>query len=224
MTIITSTTIGTISGGAPVIGYVGGLLSAQAAGAHISLKASAPYLDVERNSMLYEFMENSKDDFFVFVDDDIHFTAQDIAYITSHDPERFPVVSGMYANGFGDGLGIQTLALRYRWDPLKSVMKHCVMTSEEFWSLPRVNDHLVEVDACGAGFLAIHRSLLTRMRDIHGKHYSWFIEMVYNDAWTGEDLMFCHRVKALGLPVMMDLRPVLLHEKTVHYGCPRPGN
>lgn len=219
---ITSTTIGTISGGAPTIGYVGGLLSAQQAGAHISIKSAAPYLDVERNKLLWDFIDNSTDDFIVFVDDDIHFNAQDIAYVTSHDPTKFPVVSGLYANNWGEGLGIQALALRYRWDDHQQVMKHCVMTREELWACPRIGDHLIEVDGCGAGFLAIHRSLLLSMREIHGKHYAWFIEMVYNDAWTGEDLMFCHRVKAMGLPVMIDTRPTLTHEKTVHYRCILP--
>lgn len=71
---------------------------------------------------------------------------------------------------------------------------------------------IVECDATGAAFIAIRRDVLLHMQmphptgyrtNRHGKKnpYIWFVEGIGGERQVGEDVAFCHRVRALGYRV-----------------------
>jgi GT2 family glycosyltransferase len=65
-------------------------------------------------------------------------------------------------------------------------------------------DRLVRLSATGTGFLLIHRSALEKVRDTSGDEAApWFREMPAGEplALMGEDLTFCLRLGAAGIPV-----------------------
>jgi hypothetical protein len=64
------------------------------------------------------------------------------------------------------------------------------------WTYP--TDAVIQVHATGAGCLLLHRSLLTRLREVNSGD-TWFDRVRYEDGQTiSEDLSFCYRVGHLG--------------------------
>lgn len=217
-----SITIGTISGGAPRLPFVRSLLNCQEERLSILIRDSHAYLDMARNEVVAEHLKKTDNDWLLMVDDDIGFNLSDVSFVTSHDPARYPIVTGLYANNFPE-VGIVPLCYDYRYDPELDCRKHCIMSLDQFWNLPRVDSgNLVEIDGCGAGFLAIHRTVLTKMYDEFGPHQPWFAELVMQSVWTGEDLMFCLRAKTMGYPIMADIRTNLTHDKRCQYSVVKP--
>ena len=67
----------------------------------------------------------------------------------------------------------------------------------------------------GSGCLLIHRSALEQMRDrAFDPAYPWFQETRTHALPIGEDITFCIRAEAIGLPVHVDTRIKCGHEKT----------
>ena len=218
----TSVTIGTISAGAPRLPFVRSLLNSQEAGHSILIRDSHAYLDMARNEVVAEHLRKTTNDWLLMVDDDIGYSEDDVKFVTSHDHTKYPIVTGLYANNFPE-VGIVPLCYDYRYDPEAQARKHCIMSNAQFWNLPRVDDStLVEIDGCGAGFLAIHRSVLTAMYEQYGPHQPWFAELVLTSVWTGEDLMFCLRAKTMGYSIMADIRTNLTHDKRCQYSVWKP--
>jgi hypothetical protein len=77
---------------------------------------------------------------------------------------------------------------------------------------------MFQVAATGAACLLMHRTVLEKVRDAEhakGNHaYEWFMESTFNGFPCGEDVTFCHRVNALGIPVFVDTGVPLGHVKT----------
>jgi hypothetical protein len=164
-----------------------------------------------RNWIVKTFLEKSSADWLLMLDADMTFEptlVEDLLANASID--RAPVVGGLcfgvdegtlfptlygVAAGFEDEAGVHTI---------------------RFDEYPR--DSMFQVAATGAACLLMHRTVLERVRDAEhakGNHaYEWFMESVFNGHPCGEDVTFCHRVNALGIPVFVDTGVTLGHVKT----------
>lgn len=71
-----------------------------------------------------------------------------------------------------------------------------------------------KVAAVGAGFLAIHVSLLQEMQRTYPEPMVWFDEPIVNEVHYGEDFGFALRVMELGYPVLVNRACTPLHHKT----------
>lgn len=63
-------------------------------------------------------------------------------------------------------------------------------------------DQVVQCAATGAAMLLIHRSALEAVHDEYGPH--WFDRIATDDGHMGEDVSFCARLNAVGIPVHVD--------------------
>jgi GT2 family glycosyltransferase len=78
-------------------------------------------------------------------------------------------------------------------------------------------NRLVRLSATGTGFLLIHRSVLEKVRDVSGDEAApWFREMPAGEpmALMGEDLTFCLRCGAAGIPIYVHTGIKVGHMKT----------
>lgn len=67
----------------------------------------------------------------------------------------------------------------------------------------------------GTGCLLIHRTALEKMREkAFDPAYPWFQETRTKDLPIGEDITFCIRAESMGIPVHVDTRIKVGHEKT----------
>lgn len=159
-------------------------------------------------------------------------------------PTDTPVLAGLYYSGFPDlvpgsqadsGGGVVDPVV-YEW--VLRTFEDATDPDEEVWAYRRLSRlHLAElpaydatwntvplearvapvceVGAAGTGFMAIHHSILDTLEAHHALPLPYFDEPVVNGVHLGEDMAFCHRVRTLGYPVLVNRACVVLHHKTM---------
>jgi hypothetical protein len=79
-------------------------------------------------------------------------------------------------------------------------------------------DPLTKVTAVGGGFLMIHRSVLTSLREIHGEPLPYFDEPILDGIHLGEDIGFCIRCADAGFDVWVHRGVQVGHYKHMRLG------
>lgn len=159
-----------------------------------------------RNGCVKMFLEHGEADWLLFVDSDMEFDPDALQRLFQHaDAERHPVIGGLCC-GLDDRSG---------WFP---VLYRLIETDAgPMTALVRPNrPELVPVDATGAAFLLIHRSVLEAIRDrAFDAVYPWFQETSLSGYPVGEDITFCLRARTCGYPIYVDASTEIGHAKTV---------
>lgn len=166
---------------------------------------SGPYLDDSRNRCVNWFFTTDSD-YLVFIDSDIGFNANQVFDLieTAHN-NGVTILTGVYYNQFGNKLR----ALVHEWgDPAESQGIDPALLDDDARDLiPLAPIHLTSfypqnkphpVDACGAGFVAIHRKVFIDMSARYALPQQFFAELCLGGIHMGEDLTFCVRAKAVG--------------------------
>lgn len=164
-----------------------------------------------RNWVVKTFLEKSRADWLLFLDADMTFEPtllEDI--LTNASVTRAPVVGGL-CFGVDEGQLFPTLyGVAEGWEGEAGI--HTIRYDEY------PPNAMFQVAATGAACLLIHRTVLEKVRDAQHAHgntaYEWFQETTFNGYPCGEDVTFCHRVNALGIPVHVDTGVKLGHVKT----------
>ena len=166
-----------------------------------------------RNRVVHQFLEGCYDDWLLFVDADMAFTPADFELIAHHAHERkAPVVGGLCFGQDGFYAG-----------PFATLVPTMFVAKPE-GGYSAMHDYpdsaMVEVDATGAAFLLIHRSVLEKLRKDRGLgKWSWFAEYAQTDidSWVSEDVTFCELVKASGFPIFVHTGAKIGHVKGINY-------
>lgn len=177
---------------------------------------SGPRVAEARSQIVNEFLTNplyQQAEWLWMVDVDMTWDAQ--AYDTllaTIDAEKRPIVGGLC---FAGGRSSRIYPTLYR-------LLNEGGTVEAVSEYPE--DALVKVDATGAAFLCVHRSVLHKMGVVFGKQpngnpnpYPWFVEGMVNqdgDAY-GEDITFCMRANHLGIPIYVHTGIKVGHIKSI---------
>lgn len=194
--------------GAFMSSVVGALTSpgAELIGSFFDL-ASGPVLSIARNTCAEEFLRSGQE-WLWFVDTDTVF-APDVLprLLMLADPVKRPVVSAAVPIGGRDPrervqvTGIPELFwAAYRADEVGGLKP--VSAREPLGDCERV-------DAVGTGCVLIHRDVLAAVGP------GPFNELSSGNAVMGEDLAFCRRADALGIPVHIAGRVRVGHQKVV---------
>lgn len=169
-----------------------------------------------RNELARATLDGTGSEWLFMVDSDMGFAPDTVErLIASADPDTRPVVGGLAFACKGDGNGDYG-ARRYRATPTVYRMYE---TDTEIGFVPTFDyprNTLIEVDATGAACVLVHRSALQAIRDNYGD--CWFDAITLpkgkNGRTTfGEDLAFCLRLKACGIPVFVDTSVKTTHDK-----------
>lgn len=162
----------------------------------------------------------------------------------TYDPYAYPVISGVYINPFDSGpvAGEPDPDGNGNFGPVayESVIRDDLpgnlkgiptpflqrLSREALATRAPVNEEwnpkdtvpspspVTAVDACGAGFLAIHTSLIAKMIETYPEPMVFFDEPVVHGVHYGEDFGFCLRVREMGYPVLVNRACTPLHHKT----------
>jgi hypothetical protein len=184
-----------------------------------AVSCSGPNSLVEgRNMAVTHFLDKTDSEWLFFVDTDMGFQPDSLdRLLLAADPAERPIVGGLcfamkHMGSDGRGgfrvLPVPTLFMFAKND------KQGIGFANRFIYPP---ESIVQVAGTGAAFLLIHRSVLLKLRELHGD--SWFNFVQYGDgAQVSEDLSFCWRAGEAGFPIFVDTRVKVTHHKEMWLG------
>lgn len=155
-------------------------------------------ISTPRNEVILEFLTAREEPWILLIDVDMQFPPDALERLLEHaDRERAPIVGGLCFGTDHEGRLWPTL-----YDLTELDEGPCFARLTDF----SVAKPLLRVDATGAAFLLIHRSVLERVREQRfpedpGHHYPWFQETQLSGGPLGEDLTFMLRAGICGFPV-----------------------
>jgi hypothetical protein len=156
-----------------------------------------PSMDLARNQITQQFLDTEAE-WLLQLDTDMGFPP-DLAsrLLASADPDTRPIVGGL-CFGMSKAQGVFPTAY--------------LLKDGRYWIVNQLPDELFQVDGTGAAVLLIHRSVFDR---ITGTEWPgrWWDRLYLGGNPVGEDLSFCLRCKAAGVPVWIDPTVPILHHK-----------
>lgn len=166
-----------------------------------------PLVAAARNVLTAEFMNTPECEWLWFVDTDITFAPITLGrLLTVADPVARPVVSALYYHSVDN-----------RMSPVM-YKAHDENGTVAFRPLKEWEDNaLIRVDGVGAGCLLIHRSAFEKVQEKHRHSHVWR-ELFVGGRYMGEDLSFCIRAEAAGVPVYVNTAVKVGHTKSVLLG------
>jgi len=156
---------------------------------------SGPNISRGRNMVVAGFLEDHDAPWLFMCDTDMSLPRDTIdRLVAAADPQDRPVVGGLCftENPGGDG-PLPTL-----YELVEDDGGQPAFARHQSWP----DDGLVRVTATGAACLLVHRDALEHVGKVSGCPAApWFRESVLGGALVGEDLTFCLRLGAAGIPV-----------------------
>ena len=172
-----------------------------------------------RNECISNFMNNTKFDYFLFIDADISFNALDVIRLMNFDK---PLVAGTYAKKHLRWEEIQ----RCLYNDVPESSKELLQKTSEYTIYDLKENkrcketNLLEVERVGTGFMMIKRDLIKKLakkykklmyKENGKKGYGLFESDIINKEHLSEDYAFCERVKSIGEKVYIDPTINLIH-------------
>jgi len=160
-----------------------------------------------RNELVKTFLDSTDAAWLLMVDTDhgLPVAAFDKVVNAAHDTER-PVVSGLYFGAFPGDLYPTPIPTIY--------LMTAVGRGAPIHDYPP--DAVIPIDACGAGFMLVHRSALEAIRsgvDDDMRDWCWFADGPLGGHWMSEDITFCALLRGHGIPLHAHTGAVLPHHK-----------
>jgi len=184
-------------------------------GGHIAIRYGTDGLIESRNKAVEQFLAGDGADWLFWVDTDMGFAPDTVDRLLAvADPEERPIIGGlcftqreMDPDGIG-GWRTEATPTVFDWLHIGDKQGFAVR-----WDYPR--DTVVRCSGTGSACVLIHRSVFEKMFAKYGR--SWY-DRAYNPSMkqnTSEDLSFCMRAVALGIPVHVHTGVKTSHQKTV---------
>jgi hypothetical protein len=170
-----------------------------------------------RNDVVRHFLDETPFDWLWVVDSDMGFAPDTVdRLLEAADPEARPVVGGLcfaLQETTPDGMqGWVTSPVPTLYDWAKKPDGEFGFASRREY---RVNA-LTQVAGTGSACLLMHRSALVRVRERDG---TWYDRVSYSSGLkVSEDLSFCYRLNAVGVPVFVHTGVRTTHHKQVWVG------
>lgn len=171
-----------------------------------------------RNKVMTHLLDEATEEWLFMVDTDMGFPANVVdLLVDAADPAERPVVGALTfglrqteSDGHG-GWATEPYPVMYGWGQGSDGRAGFRVVSD----YPR--DTLLRVAGTGAACLLIHRTVAEKLRAEHGD--CWFDPVRYPDGrWVSEDLSFCYRLGAMGIPVHVHTGVRTTHAKQVWVG------
>jgi len=171
-----------------------------------------------RNAAVRRFLDETNAEWLWIVDSDMVWKPDALEQLVHNaDKDERPFIGGLC---FGQKAPMEDPSLGMAPFPTLFFMGE---NGKTFMSWEYPEDTLYEVDATGAAFLLVHRTLLQKMRDKYEEArapFTWFAEEVVAGKHFSEDIVFCLRAKTCGAPVLVHtgvkvghVKPRILEER-----------
>lgn len=184
-------------------------------GGYIAYRYGTDGLVDARNNAVEQFLTERDADWLFWIDTDMGFTADTVdRLIEAADPVLRPIVGGLcftQRETAEDGLGgwrTKAAPTVFDWVHEGDQQGFAVR-----WDYPK--DTVTQCAGTGSACILIHRSVFERMFEKYGR--AWY-DKAFNTSMkqeTSEDLSFCMRALALGIPVHVHTGVKTSHQKTV---------
>jgi FkbM family methyltransferase len=184
-------------------------------GGFLALRYGTGGLIQARNQAVFEFLaEYEAADWLFWIDTDMGFPEDTLErLLEAADPAERPIVGALCFSQQeieSDGMGgrrVQPTPVIYDWITVEDQSGYAVR-----WDYPR--DTVTQCHATGSACVLIHRSALEKIRDEFGTWYDRVPNPSTQQLFS-EDLSFCIRAGAVGLPVFIDTRVKTTHLKPI---------
>lgn len=195
-------------------------------------RASTMGLVAARNASVERFLGATTGAWLLMIDTDMGFNPTLVEeLLEGADPEERPVIGALTFKMMNDrNLAAPMRAHRFRIEPVLSYWfdipgdettgRRPESGFAPIFDYPR--EAIVRVDGTGAACLLMHRSALMAVAQKYGR--KWFSQMTHpNGNQDGsprqfsEDLSFCIRLAACGIPLYVDTRVKTTHDKGMVY-------
>ena len=159
-----------------------------------------------RNDTVQQFLKMAHVDWLMWIDTDMGFEANAVdRLMESADRQTAPIVGGlcwMMREVGPDGVGgmlVQPAPTVFDW--MKSTAPDGTEVSGYTVVRDYPRDQLFQCAGTGSAFVLIHKTVFQQIAKEYGP--SWYspVRNQTSGAWISEDLSFCMRANALGIPV-----------------------
>ena len=146
------------------------------------LKTYGSVIANNRNKIVASFLEQTKDDYLLFIDSDMVFSPDALITLLKHNKD---IVSGLAVS---------------RKAPFNPVAKMLDKETGVYSIRPNLDEgrFYSDLDMVGAAFLLIHRKVLEKMKKPH------FACPPYFEGAMGEDVYFCREARAMDYQICVD--------------------
>lgn len=187
-------------------GLVYTILASPAAGLPVAraIRVQGHQIARQRQALLDLWADDVRTDWLLWVDSDVVLTLDVLQKLwQAADATERPVVSGTYfISKENEGSAMMPMPALFDETDGRYAYRH-----------PLPENALIRVDAAGFGLLLMHRSIVAPMRQRHpGQSLFGEIEAA-GDAYASEDIQFCRRLKATGIPLHAHTGAVAKHMK-----------
>lgn len=195
---------------------------------------NGPYMDQGRNRATFNTLALTDCEWMLCLDDDVAdppgMVDDILALIDFGVEHRAHVIGGCYASP-RDGVNY-VVAYKHPEDPEApsgvDLNSYIDLSVEEVDAMSPDDPSSCQVAAIGTGFLLVHRAVLELMPYIYPPPQPWFAQInavsgLDDDALgthLGEDLTFCRRIIAMGVPVHLHPAVRLTHYKKLGITLP----
>ena len=160
----------------------------------------------QRQVLFDNWADVTKTDWLLWIDSDIVVTPDSLKLVwDSADKVSRPVVSGTYF--------VSKENERSLMQPFPALFKEGSTKHELQIIHPLPKNELIKVDSAGFGFLLMHKSIVSKMREV-SQDYSLFAEEEgIGDKYISEDIVFFRKLKAAGVDAYAHTGALVQHMK-----------
>ena len=165
------------------------------------------YVDKQRQEM-FDSWASSDGDWILWVDSDIVITPESFFKLwDAADEVTRPIISGIAMVSMNPNSPLMM--------PTPCIYK--VTDENKFEPInPLPEDQVIPIDACGFGYLLMHKSVVKKLRDKYTNGIL-FDTTLAPSMHIGEDISFFYKCREVGIPVHAHTGATSVHMKTFHY-------
>jgi GT2 family glycosyltransferase/predicted O-methyltransferase YrrM len=188
-------------------------------GGYIAMRCGATGLVEARNDTVKEFLASRDADWLLWLDTDMGFPADTCErLLAAADPVERPIVGALcfsQRESEPDGMGgwhCRAVPTIFDWMKLANGQQGFAVR----WDYPR--DTVTRCEGTGSACVLVHRSVFERVAEKYGRKWYDMAPNPTTGQLIGEDLSFCARAGALGVPVHVHTGVQASHMKRVWLG------
>jgi GT2 family glycosyltransferase len=160
----------------------------------------------QRQVLFDNWADVTKTDWLLWIDSDIVVTPDSLKLVwDSADKVSRPVVSGTYF--------VSKENERSLMQPFPALFKEGSTKHELQIIHPLPKNELIKVDSAGFGFLLMHKSIVSKMREVSSDYSLFAEEEGIGDKYISEDIVFFRKLKAAGVDVYAHTGALVQHMK-----------